>query len=86
MLIFIAYGYTNVQTICEMIAQTCVFDVKAIKAMLYVTLQHTSGIRTRQDALNALGRYAPPSSSAPSNLESSSTSTSTTNYIEDLLV
>lgn len=49
-MLFSAYGYTDVDLVCDMIAHTCVFDAQTIRGLLYVTLQHSAGVRTQHEA------------------------------------
>ena len=53
-----AYGYTDIDMVCEMIARTAVFDVPTIRSLLYVTIQHTAAVRTQAEALAVLARSA----------------------------
>ena len=45
-LLFFAYGYLDVDLICGMIGHTASFPRETIRQLLYVTLQHTSTIRS----------------------------------------
>lgn len=38
-MLFAAYGYTDLDIVCKMIAQTTVFDATTVRSLLYVTLQ-----------------------------------------------
>ena len=59
-LVFLAYGYLDVDLVCRMIAHTARFPPDTIRTMLYSTLQHTATVRTREEALTILGSYMQP--------------------------
>lgn len=89
-LLFLAYGYEDLDEIVNLIARTATFDAATIRRLLYVTVQHTVGVRTREEALGILAQYmqAGPPTSAASNGRSRSSSrhgSHVTSPVEDLL-
>ena len=93
MLLFLAYGYEDIGVVCRMIARTARWDAETIRGMLYVTMQHSAMVRTREEALRVLAQHvaAGPSSgrasSSSSRHASSSSSASSPGMgaVEDLL-
>lgn len=59
-LLFLAYGYTNLDHVCGMIAQTARWSPDVIRELLYATSQHTAAIRNPQDALQILASFIQP--------------------------
>lgn len=87
-MLFMAYGYLDVDEVCTMIARTAVFDVPTIRDMLYVTLQHAASVRTREEALDLLNQYMQSGNSATPHHprhQSTAAASSTTSLVEDLL-
>lgn len=87
-MLFIAYGYTDLDEVCDMIAHTAVWDASVIKDLLYVTRQHTAAVRTQAEALQVLSNYmmaAPAGGSSLTRSSSSSNTSSPGNIAEDLL-
>ena len=40
-----------------MIAHTAVLDAPTIRGLLYVTMQHSAGVRTQQEAITVLSQF-----------------------------
>ena len=53
-LLCFAYGYIDEDLICRMVAHTAHFSPEVIRSLMYVTLQHTSCIRTIARFTNVL--------------------------------
>lgn len=83
-MLFLAYGYTELDEVCDMIAKTAVWEVSVIKDLLYVTLQHTAAVRTQAEAIQVLSQYMMSGPATGSNTRSSNAS-STPGAVEDLL-
>ena len=81
MLLFTAYGYTDLDFVCEMISKTAKFSADVVRSLLYVTLQHSAAVHTQEEALVILGQFIQngPSSGGPSHHRNGATPT------EDLL-
>lgn len=56
-MLFVAYGYVDIDVVCRMIAHTCVFDAETVRSLLYVTLQHSAAVRTQEEAIAVLRQY-----------------------------
>lgn len=67
MLLFTAYGYTDLDQVCRMISKTAKFSPEVVRSLLYVTLQHSAAVHTQEEALVILGQFiqnGPPSSTS----------------------
>ena len=55
MLLFNAYGFTDLNDICRLIHRTCRWaDQAQLRHLLYPTIQHSAAVRSKADALSVL--------------------------------